>query len=53
MFANTVPMDLDVKIKAVLIGACFLIVSIGIVIIDYCLHIFTQDFMFFEQQQNN
>lgn len=29
-FGITFPMDLDVKIKAVLLGACFLIVSINL-----------------------
>lgn len=29
-FGITFPMDLDVRMKAVMLGACFLIVSIGL-----------------------
>ena len=54
-----VPMDLDVKMKAVMLGACFLIVSviktiihIGIYSTLLFISFLKQDFMFFEQKQN-
>jgi len=45
-------MDLDVKMKAVMIGACFLIVSVSVLTTHQYL-CSLQDFMFFERQQNN
>ena len=34
LYSVSVPMDLDVKMKAVMLGACFLIVSVGL----YCMN---------------
>lgn len=54
-FGITFPMDLDVKIKAVMIGACFLIVSIAylyLIMHHFNEYLFFQDAMFFEKTQN-
>lgn len=61
-FGITMPMDLDVRMKAVMMGALFLIVSYfyGLKLLRARLHKFIitevqlllQDFMFFERQQN-
>ena len=48
-----VPMDLDVKMKAVMIGACMLIVSAILSCMYTFKYVYFQDFMFFEQQNNN
>ena len=44
VFVSAVPMDLDVKVKATLLGACFLIVSIhddntSVLYIPWALHV--------------
>ena len=44
-------MDLDVKLKAVMIGACMLIVSCMFYPIIIKCNV-SQDFMFFERQQS-
>ena len=50
MFGISFPMDLDVKIKAVLLGAVFLIVGyLHVVQLKFILMIF-QDYMFFEKK---
>lgn len=54
-FGISFPMDLDVKMKAVMLGACFLIVSDGeafeIEFVSKCNFLF-QDVMFFEKAGN-
>ena len=54
-YPSIVPMDLDVKMKAVMMGACFLIVSVtsSSVLTTHQYLCSLQDFMFFERQQNN
>jgi len=57
-FCFSVPKDLDVKMKAVLLGATFLIVSpkcslsqcVPVVLI---MLLYLQDMMYFEYQKNN
>lgn len=61
-FGINFPMDLDVRMKAVMLGACFLIVIIIFIIllfprnrVDFILFIYTvqtQDFMYFEDRDN-
>lgn len=65
-FGICFPLDLDVKIKAALFGACFLIVSKNEPLLSYViiflvgrvcisvnnhLYVFFQDFMFFEHKE--
>lgn len=59
VFGINFPMDLDVKMKAVLLSACFLIVSLRKTFPVLTNHFnnfryfVSQDFMYFEDKQNS